>query len=203
MQLLCFLQFLLFLWGGGVAQSFTNKPHCAVILGSSGYDFISPDRIPENAESPVLAYDCFETVAEAVNFSTGGNLNITRNVSIEQIEQAVNQHNAQLTTRQSQSDTLSYSASFSRGVYYDAQNYAGPSITVGTNTACDAAYVPDLRNSPWFFNDRIESSYLFGNCSGTFFYVDKNYSGSWSYCGTACFTLGSLNNRVTSLIVTK
>jgi len=69
----------------------------------------------------------------------------------------------------------------------------------GTAYGCTTGSTYAIPNVGTSLNDRIESSKAFSGCNRYYHYQDSYYKGSVQPCGTLCSTLGTMNNRTTSL----
>jgi len=69
----------------------------------------------------------------------------------------------------------------------------------GSSAGCTTGQSYAVPNVGSSLNDRIESSRSFSGCTRNYHYQNGSYTGALQPCGTACSTLGTLNNQTTSL----
>lgn len=86
------------------------------------------------------------------------------------------------------------------GVLYDKTGYGSPTLALyGSGGSCTSGATygfPRLSDYGW--NNRAESAQGRNGCAITF-YADANYGGATKSCFNSCSTLGTLNNRASSV----
>lgn len=122
---------------------------------------------------PVVDYRCFDSLAESIEYVTDGP--------------------GQLRSTETEEATLV-------GVLYDETGYGSPTLALyGTGGTCSggANYgFPNLGTYGW--NNRPESAQGRNGCAITF-YAGYDYTNDTKSCFSNCSTLGTLNNRASSV----
>ena len=86
------------------------------------------------------------------------------------------------------------------GQDYDLTNYRTLLVQwTGSAYGCTTGSSYAIPNVGSSLNDRIESSRSYSGCSHNYHYQNSSYTGTIAPCGTSCSTLGTMNNRTTSL----
>jgi len=139
----------------------------------------------EFVAEPVV--DCFPTFAEAVEFATDGELSAS---SPAELEQAV------------ESEAVAM-ASVVLGYEYKGSSYSGGSIVLyGTSgSGCGSGSTYGFSSMPTGWNNVISSAKVFASC-WSIHYDYTGYSGDRRTCTGSCSSLGTMNNRTSSILFT-
>jgi hypothetical protein len=154
---------------------------CAV-----GVHPVEPAAAPSGAEplaEPVV--DCFPTFAEAVLFATDGELSA---VSPAELEEAVESESVAM-------------ASVVLGYEYKGSSFSGGSIVLyGTSgSGCGSGSTYGFSSMPTGWNNVVSSAKVFASCWSTH-YDYTSYSGDRRTCTGSCSSLGTMNNRTSSIL---
>lgn len=138
---------------------------------------VSLDALAE----PVV--DCFATFAEAVEFATDGELSAA---SPAELEEAVD------------SGTV---ASVVLGYEYKGTYYSGGSLVLyGTSgSGCGSGSTYGFSSMPTGWSNVISSAKVFASC-WSIHYDYTGYSGDRRTCTGSCSSLGTMNNRTSSIL---
>lgn len=147
--------------------------------------------LPANAAMSQAAeprdYRCFETFAESIAFATDDLLQLApddRSVSDEQLA----------TVQQASANRVLV------GVEYAGQGYSGGSLALyGQSGSCQQGTTygfPRMADYGW--ENRISSARGYNNCVITH-YSGTGYRGNPHGCYSSCSTLGSMNNKTSSI----
>jgi hypothetical protein len=183
---------VLVFWPGQVAHAATGADagageHCVVAL-----DAIPVDDTTAGAES-MSAPTCFDTFAEAIDFATAGRVTLDAEASTVSEKQ--------LRSAGAVSSEVSQVARPLLGVEYQYGSYGGNSLVLygSSGTGC---YSGDWYGFPNMadlgFNNRISSAKMYSNCLGKH-HDGTSYTGSYTYCDANCSSLGSMNDRTSSI----
>jgi hypothetical protein len=139
----------------------------------------------ESVAEPVV--DCFATFAEAVEFATDGELSAS---SPAELEAAVESEAAAM-------------ASVVLGYEYKGSSYSGGSIVLyGTSgSGCGSGSTYGFSSMPTGWNNVISSAKVFASC-WSIHYDYTGYSGDRRTCTGSCSSLGTMNNRTSSILFT-
>lgn len=165
----------------------TGQPgqHCVVGLQAAG----PGEAVAPPASEPT----CFDTFAEAVSFATDGRVSLpveATRVSEKQLLSA-----GVISTAQ---------APVARplvGIEYQHTNFGGASLTLygASGTGCYSGTWYGFPNMASLgFDNTISSGRTYSNCIGKH-HDGTNYTGTYTYCETSCATLGSMNDRTSSI----
>jgi hypothetical protein len=160
------------------------NPTCAV-----GADPIEAGPLaPAVAELPEPVIDCFPTFAAAMEFVTGGAL--------------VAETPAQLDRLAAESpDAMATASWIVLGYEYKSTGYSGGSLVLyGTSgSGCGSSTTYGFPTMPSGWNNVISSARAFNGCWSTH-YDGTSYSGTRRTCTPSCSTLGTMNNRTSSIV---
>ncbi|MEQ4206384.1 hypothetical protein ABN028_07965 [Actinopolymorpha sp. B17G11] len=183
---------VLVFWQGQVAHAATGPAdaagdHCVVALDATPVD--DTTAAPESASAPT----CFDTFAAAIDFATGGRVALDAD--------ATSVSEKQLMSAGAVSSEVSQVARPLLGVEYQNGSYGGSSLVLygSSGTGC---YSGDWYGFPSMadlgFNNRISSAKMYSNCLGKH-HDGSSYTGSYTYCDANCPSLGSMNDRTSSI----
>lgn len=186
--------FVLLAWQGQVAQAATDQAGSA--SGSARHCVAGIPAVPadgataaESTSEPI----CFDTFAESIDFATGGRLTLTP--SAKSVDEA------QLRDAGAVSTSDAQVARPLLGVEYQNSSYGGDSLVLygSSGTGCYAGDWYGFPNMASFgFNNRISSAKMYSNCLGK--HLDgTSYTGDYTYCDSSCSSLGSMNDRTSSI----
>lgn len=138
--------------------------HCVAGLATA-------ESSPVEADSPVIDFRCFDTLAESLEYVSGHD---------------------QLASETEAATLL--------GVLYDYNDYGAPTLALyGSGGSCSAGAnygFPRLAAYGW--NNRAGSAQGRNGCAITF-YADPDYAGETKSCFNSCSTLRGLNNAASSV----
>src|SRR5690606_8767253 len=159
--------------------------HCVVGLHAAQLGAATEPQATEPA--------CFDTFAEAIDFATGGRVRLPKDAT-QVSERQLLAAGAISTARAPVARPLV-------GIEYQHTNFGGASLTLygASGTGCYAGTwygFPDLASLD--FDNRISSGRTYSNCIGKH-HDGTNYTGTYTYCETSCSTLGSMNDRTSSI----
>lgn len=152
---------------------------CAV-----GVHPVDPAAAASGADDPAEpVVDCFATFAEAVEFATDGELSAA---SPAELEQAID------------SETV---ASVVLGYEYKGTYYSGGSLVLyGTSgSGCGSGSTYGFSSMPTGWSNVISSAKVFASC-WSIHYDYTGYSGDRRTCTGSCSSLGTMNNRTSSIL---
>jgi hypothetical protein len=137
----------------------------------------------EPLAEPVV--DCFPTFAEAVFFATDGELSA---VSPAELEEAVESESVAM-------------ASVVLGYEYKGSSFSGGSIVLyGTSgSGCGSGSTYGFSSMPTGWNNVVSSAKVFASCWSTH-YDYTGYSGDRRTCTGSCSSLGTMDNRTSSIL---
>lgn len=161
----------------------TPAPSCVVTALPSDAPRPSAPQVPK----------CFDDLAGAVAFATGGLVHIAPTVNTVTQDQ-LDGASRPASTRGSDSS----SRSIIIGIEYKDPGYGGASRVYNVNsTPCSGGgnySDPDLRGDS--FNDSISSARAYSGCQSTHYQYDQ-YTGSLKAC--TCSSMGYMDDRTTSI----
>ena len=184
---------LLLLWQAQVAQAATGSAagadagarHCAAGLAAA----------PSGAEKAATASApvCFDSFAEAISFATDGRVSLPAQADRVDEKQLLDSGAASTQAAQVARPLL--------GVEYQNSSYGGGSLVLygSSGTGC---YSGEWYGFPSMaslgFDNRISSAKMYSNCLGKH-HDGTSYTGSYTYCETNCSSLGSMNDKTSSI----
>lgn len=137
------------------------------------------------APIPEPVVDCFPSFGEAVEFATGGELSADSPAELESVIES-----AEVTA-----------ASVVLGYEYKGTSYTGGSLVLyGTSgSGCGSGSTYGFSSMPSGWSDVISSAKVFASCWSTH-YDYTGYSGDRRTCYGSCSSLGTMNNRTSSIL---
>jgi hypothetical protein len=152
--------------------------------------------------STVVREGCFESFAEAVSFATRGRINLPANSSDADVIAAVQRDMETGSTITQRGGGITPQSVYTLAYMYDWSNYQtnGGTMTVSSSSLCSSAtfYAYNLTSfqSQGNWANRIESWQRASGsgCNTGYFYASTNLGGSYTFCGSPCASLGTLNN---------
>lgn len=183
---------VLALWQGQPAVAATGPDdgageHCVIALDAN--PVADAEAGPGSASAPT----CFDTFAEAIDFATVGR------VALE--PQATTVSEKLLRSAGAISSDVSQVARPLLGVEYQYGSYGGSSLVLygSSGTGC---YSGDWYGFPSLadlgFNNRVSSAKMYSNCLGKH-HDGSSYNGDYTYCDANCPSMGTMNNRTSSI----
>jgi hypothetical protein len=161
----------------------TPAPSCVVSASPSDATLPSTPQVPK----------CFDDLAGAVAFATGGLVHIAPTVNTvtqDQLDGGARSAGAR--------GSDSSSSGIIIGIEYEDPGYSGSSRVYDVNsTPCSGGgnySDPDLRGDS--FNDSISSARAYSGCQSTHYQYAK-FTGSLKAC--TCSSMGYMDNRTTSI----
>jgi hypothetical protein len=144
----------------------------------------APDALPE----PVV--DCFDSFAEAVEFATDGELSATTPAELDR----------EVELREA---TTASAAWVVLGYEYKGTSYTGGSLVLyGTSgSGCGSGSTYGFSSMPSGWSNVISSAKVFASC-WSIHYDYTSYSGDRRTCTGSCSSLGTMNNRTSSVLFT-
>jgi hypothetical protein len=140
-----------------------------------------------SAPLPEPVVDCFPTFAEAVEFATRGEISAA---SPAELESAV----------ESSAVTM---ASVVLGYEYKGTSYTGGSLVLygSSGSGCGSGSTYGFSSMPSGWSNVISSAKVFASCWSVH-YDYTSYSGDRRTCTGSCSSLGTMNNRTSSILFT-
>jgi hypothetical protein len=167
----------------------------ATILGGTPAPSCVVEALPDDVTAPVVPQvpKCFDDLASAVAFATGGLVHIAPTVNtVTQNQLDGGRHAARARGEDTSSSSIII------GIEYKDPGYEGASRVYNVNaTPCSGGgnySDPDLRGDS--FNDSISSARAYAGCQSTH-YQYAQYTGSLKAC--TCSSMGYMDNRTTSI----
>lgn len=140
------------------------------------------------AELPDPAIDCFPTFGAAIEFVTAGEVVADSPAELERIAAA---NGGEVTT----------AASVILGYEYKNVGYSGGSLVLygSSGSGCGSSTTYGFRTMPTGWNNVISSARSYSGCWSTH-YDYTGYGGTRTTCKGACSSLGTMNNRTSSIV---
>lgn len=170
-----------------IGQTDAAGDHCVVALDALPASDSTAG--PEAASEPA----CFDSFAAAIDFATAGRVALD--------DDATRVSEKQLMAAGAISSEVSQVARPLLGVEYQHSGYGGSSLVLygSSGSGCysgDWYGFPNLADLG--FNNRISSAKMYSNCLGKH-HDGTSYNGSYTYCDANCSSLGSMNDRTSSI----
>lgn len=141
------------------------------------------------ADLPDPAIDCFPTFGAAIEFITGGEVVAESPAELERVAAA------------SDDGTVSTAASVVLGYEYKNTGYSGGSLVLygSSGSGCGSSRTYGFSSMPSGWNNVISSARSFAGCWSTHYDL-TSYGGTRVTCQGSCSSLGTMNNRTSSIV---
>lgn len=147
---------------------------------------LSPVPQGSRAVSTVRDFQCFDSFTDAISYATDG--------SVQLAPGAHELSRTQLARADGQA-----AASAVLGIEYKGKGYGGASLSLTGSGGCNSgASYRFPRMSSYGFNNTIASAKVYNNCFSTH-YNGTRYRGAQHTCYSNCSSLGSMNNKTSSI----
>jgi hypothetical protein len=136
---------------------------------------------------------CYDSFAEAIEAATGGRLLLDADAN-SVAQQDLQEAGAVSTPKAQVARPL-------LGVEYQNSSYGGNSLVLYGSSG-SGCYAGEWYGFPSMaslgFDNRISSAKMYSNCVGKH-HAGSSYTGDYTYCSGNCSSLGSLNDRTSSI----
>ncbi len=181
-------------WQGQVAQAATAGADSAA--EGSRHCVLALDPIPQGGSADDVAVGeptCYDSFAEAIEVATGGRVSLDPDASTVKQQDLQDARAISTPTAQVARPLL--------GVEYQNSSYGGDTLVLygSSGTGCYAGEwygFPSMASLS--FDNRISSAKMYSNCVGKH-HAGSSYTGDYTYCDSTCSSLGSLNDRTSSI----
>jgi hypothetical protein len=159
-------------------------PTCAV--GAEAVDAGAAIAAATPFPEPVI--DCFATFGEAIGFITGGEVAADSPAELDRLAATGG-------------PDLVAAASVILGYEYKNTGYSGGALVLygASGSGCGSSTTYGFSSMPSGWNNVISSARSFAGCWSTHYDL-TNYGGTRRTCQGACSTLGTMNNRTSSIV---
>jgi hypothetical protein len=168
-----------------------------------GLMILASTQVSRAVATPVTPIHCVgEAILDASNTANGDESEQPSSTPIDEQVDVVPAGEVICVTDESLADQIALAGDGHRiAKHWANQNYTGDSyqLTVHGINGCNGGTKYQAPTMPPGFNNEIESSKGFSGCNTLVHFQYKDYGGNKFTCSTACSTLGSLNNAVSSM----
>lgn len=158
-----------------------EERHCVAFLVP-----VAPKSEAEVITAALEDGGCYETLEEALEVGTGGQVALPAGTSPAELTQSL------------LDSAVTAAADVLLGTEYDNTGFIGPSKSYFAASGC-ASTTWQVSNVGANWNDRFESGVGFGTCDHNRKFEHADFGGSVALCTPNCSTYGTLRNQVTSL----
>lgn len=139
------------------------------------------------ADLPEPDIDCFSTFGEAIDFITGGEVKADSPGELDRLAAT--------------GTDMTAAASVVLGYEYKKTGYSGAALVLygASGSGCGSSTTYGFSSMPSGWNNVISSARSFAGCWSTH-YASTSYRGDRRTCQGACSTLGTMNNRTSSIV---
>jgi hypothetical protein len=143
----------------------------------------------DEVRPPTRAPRCFQTFSQAIDFATGGRVQLPLDAVPEELNDAV-----------LGSGKITPQSTYVIGIEYTATNFLGSSYVFSTSVSCAGGYAIGTSSMPVGWNNVISSAKAYSGCNHSYHYESPDYGGAVMDCGTGCSDIGdAMDDRTSSI----